>query len=194
MSDKPPVARTQQKKPSYPISDVLRAYLHRYRRERALPVTYARLRSFADSIPMNDAVGKPTLWETVFYNRLDMESLHNDLKRVYALIRVDGDLSVMKHLYIDRIDFCAFGNSAPFRIRIVNSYNENPDYFYVKRGDSSRVYAWSSSICFPPTASTTSPAATLSSRSTSRAYRATSLPTAGSKIPSSIPSAWPRSW
>ncbi len=140
MSDKPPVVRTQQKKPSYPISEALRTYLHRYRRERALPVTYARLRSFADSIPLNDAAGKPTLWETVFYNRLDMESLHNDLKRVYALIRVDGDLSVMKHLYIDRIDFCAFGNSAPFRIRIVNAYNENPDYFYIKRGDASRVY------------------------------------------------------
>jgi hypothetical protein len=44
------------------------------------------------------------------------------------------------HLYIDRIDYCAFGNSAPFRIRIVNAYNDNPDYFYIKRGDASRVY------------------------------------------------------
>ncbi|HTJ78452.1 MAG TPA: hypothetical protein VL357_05605 [Rariglobus sp.] len=137
---KPPVVRPQQKKPSYPISEGLRAYLRRYRRERALPATYERLRSFAESVPLSDAAGKPTLWESVFYNRLDMESLHDDLKRVYALIRVDGDLSVMKHLYIDRIDYCAFGNSAPFRIRIVNAYNENPDYFYIKRGDASRVY------------------------------------------------------
>ena len=140
MDAKPPAVRPQQKKPSYPISDGLRAYLRRYRRERALPATYERLRSFADSVPLSDAAGKPTLWESVFYNRLDMESLHDDLKRVYALIRVDGDLSVMKHLYIDRIDYCAFGNSAPFRIRIVNAYNENPDYFYIKRGDASRVY------------------------------------------------------
>ena len=138
MDAKPPVP--QQKKPSYPISEGLRAYLRRYRRERALPATYERLRSFADSVPLSDAMGKPTLWESVFYNRLDMESLHDDLKHVYALIRVDGDLSVMKHLYIDRIDYCAFGNSAPFRIRIVNAYNENPDYFYIKRGDASRVY------------------------------------------------------
>src|SRR5258708_2338030 len=46
----------------------------------------------------------------------------------------------MKHLYVDRIDFCTFGNSMPFRIRIVNSYNDNQDYFYLKRADASRVY------------------------------------------------------
>jgi hypothetical protein len=132
--------RQQQKKPSYPISAGLRAYLRRYRRERELPVTYERLRRFADSVPLNDAKGRPTLWESVFYDPFEMESLQDDLKRVYALIRVDGDLSVMKHLYIDRIDFCAFGNSTPFRIRIVNAYNDNPDYFYIKRGDASRIY------------------------------------------------------
>ncbi|MFA6287618.1 MAG: hypothetical protein WC661_09565 [Opitutaceae bacterium] len=138
--DAKPTFPRQQKKPSYPISEGLRAYLRRYRRERALPATYERLRSFAESVPLSDAAGKATLWESVFYNRLDMEALHEDLKHVYALIRVDGDLSVMKHLYIDRIDYCAFGNSAPFRIRIVNAYNENPDHFYIKKGDASRVY------------------------------------------------------
>jgi len=135
-----PAGRPQLKKPSFPISTGLRAYLRRYRRERELPVTYDRLRRFADSIPLNDAKGRPTLWETVFYDALEMESLQEDLKRVYALIRVDGDLSVMKHLYIDRVDFCAFGNSTPFRIRIVNAYNDNPDYFYIKRADASRIY------------------------------------------------------
>lgn len=130
----------QLKKPSFPIGSGLRAYLQRYRRERELPVTYERLRRFADSIPLADAQGKPTLWENVFYDPLEMDSLQEDLKRVYAHIRVDGDLSVMMHLYIDRIDFCAFGNSAPFRIRIVNAYNDNPDYFYIKRCDASRVY------------------------------------------------------
>jgi hypothetical protein len=46
----------------------------------------------------------------------------------------------MKHLYVDRIDFCTFGNSTPFRIRIVNAYNDNQDYFYVKKADASRIY------------------------------------------------------
>jgi len=141
MDEKPLVAvRPQQKKPSFPISAGLHAYLRRYRRERELPVTYDRLRRFVDSVPLTDAKGKASLWESVFYDRFEMESLHEDLKRMYALIRVAGDLSVMKHLYVDRIDFCSYGNSMPFRIRVVNSFNDNPDYFYIKRGDASRIY------------------------------------------------------
>ncbi len=132
--------RTQQKKPSYPISDGLRTYLAKYRRERSLPVTYERLRRFTECAPLADAEGRATLWDTVVYDQLEMEFLQDGLKQIYALLRVDGDLSLMRHLYVDRIDFCAFGNSAPFRIRIVNAYNDNPDYFYIKRGDASRVY------------------------------------------------------
>lgn len=132
--------RPQLKKPSFPISPVLRDYLRRYRRERPLPVTYERLRAFSESYPLPDAKGRPTLWESVVYDRLEMGPLHEDLKLIYALLRTDGDLSVMQHLYIDRIDFCSFGNSAPFRIRIVNAYNDNADHFYIKRGDASRVY------------------------------------------------------
>ncbi len=132
--------RTQKKKPSYPISPVLREYLVRYRRDKKLPVSYDRLRRFSESAPLTDVDGKPTFWETVVYDRFEMDSLNEDLKYMYALLRVDGDLSVMNHLYVDRIDYCAFGNSAPFRIRIVNRYNDNPDHFYVKRGDASRIY------------------------------------------------------
>ena len=129
-----------QKKPSYPIIDELRAYLQRYRRDRDLPVTYERLRGFQETAPLIDAEGQPTLWETVAYRAEDMPALNEDLKRIYALLKVDGDFSVMAHLYIDRIDFCAFGNSQPFRIRIVNAYNENADYFHIKKADASRVY------------------------------------------------------
>jgi hypothetical protein len=132
--------RVQMKKPSFAVSPYLLAYLRRYRRELRLPVTYERLLRFVESAPLPDVAGKSSLWETVMYDRLEMEQLSEDLKHVYALIRVDGDLSVMQHLYIDRIDFCTYGNSAPFRIRIVNAYNDNPDYFYIKRGDASRVY------------------------------------------------------
>jgi hypothetical protein len=49
-------------------------------------------------------------------------------------------MSVVQHLYADRVDFCTFGNSTPFRIRIVNAYNDNQDYFYIKKADASRVY------------------------------------------------------
>jgi hypothetical protein len=55
-------------------------------------------------------------------------------------MQAEGSLSVMDHLYVDRIDYCTFGNSNPFRVRIVNSYNDNFDHFYVKKADASRVY------------------------------------------------------
>src|SRR5271166_2903502 len=128
------------KKPMFPIGDGLRAYLRAFRRERELPVTYERLRAFAEAHPLVDAEGKPTLWDTVIYDRNEMPALNEALKEVYALIKVDGDMSVVQHLYADRVDFCTFGNSTPFRIRIVNAYNDNQDYFYIKKADASRVY------------------------------------------------------
>ena len=128
------------KKPSYPIIEELRSYLRRYRRDRDLHVSYERLRDFQETAPLVDAAGQPTLWETVVYHAEEMRVLNEDLKRIYALLKVDGDFSVMRHLYIDRIDFCAFGNSQPFRVRIVNAFNDNPDYFHIKKADASRVY------------------------------------------------------
>src|SRR5688500_11077516 len=129
-----------QRKPSFPISADLRGYLRRYKRERELPITYERLRAFHEVIPLTDDAGKPTLWDTVIYDSTEMSSLNEALKEVYAWLKVAGDLSVVSHLYGDRVDFCPCGNSTPFRIRIVNAYNDNQDYFYVKQADSSRIY------------------------------------------------------
>ena len=129
-----------RRKPSFPVSADLRAYLRRYKRERELPVTYERLRAFHEVIPLTDDAGKPTLWDTVIYDAAEMNSLNEALKEVYAWLKVDGDLSVVSHLYVDRVDFCSFGNSTPFRIRVVNAYNDNQDYFYLKQADASRVY------------------------------------------------------
>ncbi|MBI4622002.1 MAG: hypothetical protein HY736_02135 [Verrucomicrobia bacterium] len=128
------------RKPSFPISVDLRGYLRRYKRERELPLTYDRLRAFHEVIPLTDDAGRPTLWDTVIYDASEMPALNEALKEVYAWLKVAGDLSVVGHLYVDRVDFCTFGNSTPFRIRIVNAYNDNQDYFYVKKADSSRVY------------------------------------------------------
>jgi hypothetical protein len=137
MADAPAVT---QRKPSYPISAALRDYLSSHGRELELPVTYARLESFRETLPLRDSEGRDTLWETVLYRHDDLAPLKTDLKRIYALLKVDGDVSVMEHLYVDRVDFCSFGNSMPFRVRIVNSINENPDYFYIKKADASRAY------------------------------------------------------
>ena len=129
------------RKPSYPISRRLAAYLARFRRELELPVSYERLEGFRESLPLRSAEGQDTLvGDGAVSARRDGRRLKVDLKHIYALLRVDGDFSVIQHLYVDRVDFCTFGNSTPFRIRIVNAFNDNPDYFYIKQADASRVY------------------------------------------------------
>jgi hypothetical protein len=133
----PPATR---KKPLFPISEGLRHYLRHFKRDKVIPVTYDRLRSFHEVIPLTDATGKPTFWDTVIYEPNEMRILNDGLKQIYALIKVAGDMSVVQHLYVDRVDFCTFGNSMPFRVKIVNAYNDNQDYFYVKKADASRVY------------------------------------------------------
>jgi hypothetical protein len=136
----PPQLPPTQRKPVVPIGDGLRSYLRRYKRELPLPVTYERLRAYGEAVPLVDAAGRPTLWDTIIYRPAEMSALNESLKQVYALLKVDGDFSVMGHLFVDRVDFCTFGNSMPFRIRIVNAYNDNQDYFYVKQADASRIY------------------------------------------------------
>ena len=127
------------RKPAVAISEGLRTYLAREGREVSLPVTYAQLRRFSQALPLLERDGTDTLWETVAYPREDMASLSEGLLRTYALLRGEGSMRVFRHVFVDRIDYCAFGNSQPFRIRIVNAYNENHDYFYVKVGDASRI-------------------------------------------------------
>lgn len=129
-----------RRKPPYPIRDPLRYYLKSYSREIDIPITYHRLEDFTGVAPLYDHEGNDTLWETLIYNPLDMKELSSGLLQIYAILKAGGDLAVMEHLYVDRVDYCAFGNSKPFRIRIVNSRNDNQDYFYVKKADASRVY------------------------------------------------------
>ena len=131
---------TTLRKPVYPISPGLREYLGKYGREMPLPITYADLKHFRESTPLVDKAGKDTLWQTVLYYSFEMERVHEGLKEIYSLLKAGGDRTVMQHLYVDRIDFCSFGNSEPFRIRIVNAYNDNQDYYYIKNSDASRVY------------------------------------------------------
>ena len=66
--------------------------------------------------------------------------LRENLVRIYAILKTEGDMSYINHLDVARIDFCYFGNSQPFRIRIVNKFNDNYDHYYIKQADASRVY------------------------------------------------------
>ena len=129
-----------KKKPAYTISPPLRLYLEKFDRDMKLPVSYEGLMHWKEGFPIMDKNGVDTLWESVMYEPSRMEELNQGLTQVYALLKTDGDISVIGHLRVDRIDFCHFGNSKPFRIRIINQFNDNYDYFYVKVADASRVY------------------------------------------------------
>lgn len=132
--------RISRKKPIFPVQPRLRKYLRYYSRESRIAIHYKDLLRWQNAIPLRDRNGKDTLWESVYYSQSDMHQLNKALTSVYALLKTGGDLSVMEHLYVDRIDYCTFGNSNPFRIRIVNNYNDNFDYYYVKQADASRIY------------------------------------------------------
>lgn len=134
------MALISKKKQVYSISKGLRSYLIEHGREVNIPIHYDELLRYKDSIALYDSKDQDTLWETVFYEQSDREEIHHNVKRIYAILKAGGDMSVMEHLYVDRIDLCIYGNTQPFRIRIVNRINDNFDYFYIKNADASRVY------------------------------------------------------
>ena len=129
-----------KKKQSYKVSVPLKEYLHQYNRLVKIPFSYTELLRFFSSLPNKDKHGKDTLWETVMFQPFEMEDIQHRLVKMYAMMKFDGNESLMEHLHVDRVDYCVFGNSKPFRIRIVNHYNDNHDYYYVKIADASRVY------------------------------------------------------
>lgn len=129
-----------RKKPFFPINNDLRSYLKTHGRDIALPVSYNDLMKFTYSLPIRDKAGKDTLWEKTLYDMDEWRFLQEGLIRLYAVIKTEGDYSFTSHLEVARIDYCTFGNSHPFRIRIVNRFNDNYDHYYIKKEDASRVY------------------------------------------------------
>lgn len=124
----------------FPVNDRLRSYLNYHGREVKLPVSYRDLLHYTYSVPINDKNGKDTLWEKVVYDKREWDFIREGLVNIYAILKTEGDLSFTKHLDVARVDYCTFGNSHPFRIRIVNKFNDNYDHYYIKIADASRVY------------------------------------------------------
>jgi hypothetical protein len=122
-----------------PISGQLHSYLLKVGRREPLPATYEDLLSFRESYPRYDKEGTPTHWSTVIYEPSYHEELWPKLTSIYSLLKT-GEPNAVPHLYVERVDYCEFGNSKPFRVRIVNHYNDNYDHFYVKVADASRIY------------------------------------------------------
>ncbi|MBL7707584.1 MAG: hypothetical protein JNJ86_00860 [Chitinophagaceae bacterium] len=132
--------KPSRKKPMYPVSEGLRNYLKLHGREVKLPVTYNNLLNYTWSVPIQDKYGKDTLWEKLSYDSRDWNYIREGLVKIYAILKTEGDFSFVSHLDVARIDYCTFGNSHPFRIRIVNKFNDNYDHYYIKIADASRIY------------------------------------------------------
>lgn len=132
--------KPSKKKIQYPVKNALLEYLEKYNRATQLPLQYNDMSRYISSIPLRNADGKDTLWETVFYEENELKEINDACCQIYALLKTDGDLNVMEHLSVARIDFCLFGNTQPYRVRIINKLNDNYDHFYIKRIDASRIY------------------------------------------------------
>ncbi|MCB0470538.1 MAG: hypothetical protein KDC51_08330, partial [Flavobacteriaceae bacterium] len=132
--------KISKKKPSFPITGKLHNYLQEYNRNIKIPIFYDDLLRFQGSIVVYDKQGKDTLWVRTYYNEFERETIDLSLKHVYSLLISDGNEEIFKYLNVDSIDYCTFGNSKPFRVKVRNILNDNYTYFYVKKADASRVY------------------------------------------------------
>lgn len=128
------------KKPVYPVDAALNKYLRFYQRDAKLPVSYADLLDFTETVPIMDKHGNDTFWEAPMYPSWLQDQLYERLKVVYAVLKASGNTRIVQHKVIDRIEYCAFGNTKPFRVRIINRLNDVYDYFYIKQADASRIY------------------------------------------------------
>ncbi|MAM23618.1 MAG: hypothetical protein CL817_07770, partial [Croceibacter sp.] len=129
-----------KKKPTFPINEKLQAYLEKYSRSIKIPVFYDDLLRFQGSVVVYDQHDEDTYWVRCYYADYERDSIDESLKKIYTILHSDGSDDSFQYLNIDAIDYCTFGNSKPFRIKIRNVLNDSFTYFYVKKADASRIY------------------------------------------------------
>jgi hypothetical protein len=129
-----------KKKPAFKISDALSGYLTRQGRNINTPLFYSDLLRFQGSITIYDDSGNDTLWVSTFYSESDRTEIDLSLKKMYTILHADGSDVLIPYLTIDRIDYCTFGNTKPFRVKVRNILNDNYIYLYIKKADASRIY------------------------------------------------------
>ena len=129
-----------KKKPFFHISKKLKDFLKTHDRWIDDVISYDDLLRFSESVNLYDKKNRDTLWVRLIFNESERQEIDNNLKIIYTLLHSDGNPSSIPYLSIDSVDYCTFGNSKPFRIKIRNIINDNFTYFYVKKTDASRVY------------------------------------------------------
>ncbi len=129
-----------RKKPSFPVNERFNNYLAKYNRNTKIPVFYDDLLRFAGAVSVYDRNDEDTLWVRCYYSDSERNEIDDSLKKVYTILHSDGSDDSLEFLNIDAIDYCTFGNSKPFRIKVRNVLNDSFTYFYVKLADASRIY------------------------------------------------------
>lgn len=129
-----------KKKPAFPVNERLHRYLAKYNRNTKIPVFYEDLLRFSGSIVVYDMHDQDTLWVRCYYADHERQDIDTSLKKVYTILHSDGSDDSLEFLNVDAIDYCTFGNSKPFRVKIRNILNDSVTYFYVKKADASRIY------------------------------------------------------
>ncbi|GEQ85186.1 hypothetical protein ULMS_06940 [Patiriisocius marinistellae] len=129
-----------KKKPTYPITEELSSYLTKYARTIKIPIYYDDLLRYQGSVTVYDKHGDDSLWIQVYYSEYERIDIEHSLKLVYSILHSDGSDSLLPYLSVDSIDYCTFGNSKPFRIKVRNVLNDNYVFFYIKKADASRIY------------------------------------------------------
>jgi len=132
--------KISKKKPSYPVNEKLHKYLNEYNRNLKISILYEDLLRFQGSVAVYDKDDNDTLWIRVYYNEFDRAEIDLNLKKVYTQLHSDGNEKTIPFLNVDAVDYCTFGNSKPFRVKVRNILNDNYTYFYVKKADASRIY------------------------------------------------------
>lgn len=129
-----------KKKPAYPITPMLSSYLTEHSRNIKIPIYYDDLLRFQGAIEIYDKDGNDTLWIRTYFSEHERAEIEHSLKQMYTILHADGSNATLPFLNIDAIDFCTFGNSKPFRIKVRNILNDNYIYLYIKKADASRIY------------------------------------------------------
>lgn len=129
-----------KKKPAYPITAQLSDYLTEHSRNIKIPIYYDDLLRFQGAIEIYDKDGNDTLWVSTYFSEHERTEIEHSLKQMYTILHADGSDAILPFLNIDAIDFCTFGNSKPFRVKVRNILNDNYIYLYIKKADASRIY------------------------------------------------------
>lgn len=129
-----------KKKPAFPITSLLSDYLTNQGRNIKIPIFYDDLLRFQGAIQIFDSKGEDTLWISTYFAEHERDEIEYSLKQVYSILHSDGSETIIPYLNIDSIDFCTFGNTKPFRIKVRNIINDNYIFLYIKKADASRIY------------------------------------------------------